>query len=122
MTYKPQILSVDLGVSSGSVITVGEKGSKVIPIAGRIISWSITVDPEATVELAVWKANETRPIISDIITPSPGPTVTANTFTTSSSLIGWDTAIVDEEDVVVLEVISNDLATFILLSLKIRAT
>lgn len=119
MSYSTQIYNLELGVSSSDIVTTGEKGRKVIPINGTLVGWSIVTDPAATVSLALWKANAEIPTDADTITGVTPPGITTDNFVQSASFTGWSTTAVAKGDVIILEVLSNDLATYILLNLSI---
>jgi hypothetical protein len=112
---------LELGVSSTSPITTGEKGRKVVPYRGVIIGWKLIADQSTTTELDVWKANNSIPTVSDTIVGSAYPALTAAELATSTTLTGWTTT-VNPDDVFVLNVNSNDNATYILLELDILLT
>ena len=117
----PQLYNVEMGVSSTTVITTGEKGRKVIPISGTLESWSLVASPASTLSVALWKANNSIPTIANVITGLTPPTLTGS-FIQTGSFAGWSTTAVAANDIVIMEVLSNDLATYILLSLTIRLT
>jgi len=112
---------LELGVSSTSPITTGEKGRKVVPYKGVIIGWKLIADQSTTTELDVWKANNSIPTVSGTIVGSAYPSLTAAELATSTTLTGWTTT-VNPDDVFVLNVNSNDNATYILLELDILLT
>lgn len=120
MSYSTQIYNLEFGVSNSTTISTGEKGRKVVPINGTLVGWSIIADPAATASVALWKANAATPTISDKITGVTPPSITAGEFTQSTSFAGWSTTAVVKGDVIALEVVTNDLATYIVVNLSIR--
>lgn len=106
---------------TGSVSTGAKSSTRVIvPFSGTIISWKIIVDTSATLTLDIWKSN-TIPTNADSITGSAKPSLTSQQFATSSTLTGWTTA-VSINDIFVLEVESNNNATYINLSLVVKTS
>lgn len=120
MSYIPQTVNLELGVASGSAITVGEKGHKSIAVSGNIVGYSVLADPAATLTFALWKANGALPTIADKITPVSPPGLTADDYDASNSIVGWSTGVITKGDIVTLEILSNDVATFILVNLIIK--
>lgn len=110
---------ITLVISSTTIVSVGEKlQAKVIsPFTGTIASWRLSSDVACTATVDVWK-NTTTPTNTDSITGSAKPSLTASDVNSSSTLTGWNTA-VTEGDILMLEVESNDMATYLSLQLKI---
>jgi len=115
-TYK-----LELGVSSTSPITTGAKGRKTIPYTGTIVGWKLVADQASTVQLDVWKRNNAIPTVSDSIVASAYPTLTVAELNSSTTLTGWTTS-VSPDDVFILNVDSNDDATYLALELDILLT
>lgn len=106
---------------SASVSTGGKSQTRVIvPFSGTIISWQIIVNTSSTLTLDIWKSN-TIPTNSDSITGSAKPSLSNQQFATSSTLTGWTTG-VNVNDIFVLEVESNDNASYINLTLIVRTS
>jgi hypothetical protein len=107
-------------VGSSTVVTTGTKNNTrfIAPISGTIIGWKLIVDTGSTVTLDVWKSTGI-PTNSDSITGSAKPSLTSSQFATSSTLTGWTTA-VSVNDIFILEVESNNNASYINLALIIQ--
>lgn len=117
----PDIVEFNIGVSSTTAITTGAKGRKVIPYNGTILGWKLVSDTSTTTVIDIWKTNAAIPTNANTITASAKPTLTAAEFAQSSTLTGW-TISVAENDVIILEVESNDNANYLELVLKIQLT
>lgn len=107
-------------VGDSSPITAGEKVKTriCIPYNGTITSWFLMADVSTTAVIDIWKATGAVPTNSDSITASAKPTLSAQIFTNSSSLIGWAPH-VSIGDIMVIEVESNNNATYLNLMLTI---
>lgn len=112
-----QILTI--GMSSTVAITTGIKSqAKVIsPYTGTISGWKLISEPACTAVIDILK-NTVTPSGVDTITASAKPSLTAADINSSSTLTGWTTS-VNEGDIIMLEVESNDVATYLSLQLKI---
>jgi len=115
-TYK-----LELGVSSTSAITTGAKGRKTVPYTGTIVGWKLVADQSSTVQLDVWKRNNAIPTVSDSIVATAYPALEAAELNSSTTLTGWTTS-VSPNDVFILNVDSNDNATYLALELDILLT
>ena len=113
--------NLELGVSSTSAITTGAKGRKTIPYTGTIVGWRLVADQSSTVQLDVWKRNNAIPTLPDSIVASAYPALTAAELNSSTTLTGWTTS-VSPDDVFILNVDSNDSATYLALELDILLT
>lgn len=89
-----------------------------IGYSGTIVGWYITCYPAATVAVDVWKANGAVPTIANTITAAAKPSITAARLNSSLTPTGWTTA-VSAGDYFMLNVDSNNLATYINLQLLI---
>lgn len=108
----------EMGISSTAVITTGAKGRKTIPYTGTIIGWKLISDTSTTTVLDIWKTNNAIPTVANSITAGAKPSLTAAQLSTSTTLTGWTTS-VSPNDVFILNVDSNDNATYISLELDI---
>ena len=115
-TYK-----FEIGASSTSIITTGQKGLKTVPYLGTIIGWKLISDTSTSTVIDVWKRNNTIPSVADSITAGAKPTLSAAQLATSTTLTGWTTS-VSPDDVFLLYVDSNTVATYISLELDILLT
>jgi hypothetical protein len=106
------------GEGSTTAITPGIKytTSVVADKASTITGWKLFCNPSSSLTLDVLKANKSKPIGSNSITGSAAPTITNNQYTESSTLTGWTTS-VSAGDILVLNVVSNTLASYIQLEL-----
>jgi hypothetical protein len=114
-------VAFELGVSSTEAITTGAKGRKTIPYLGTIVGWRLVADQSSTVQLDVWKRNNAIPTLPDSIVASAYPALTAAELNSSTTLTGWTTS-VSPDDVFILNVDSNDSATYLALELDILLT
>ena len=109
---------VEIGVHNPSAaITTGAKGRKTISLTGTIVGWRVVADQSTTAVLDVWKANGSIPTNSNTITGSNKPTLTAAQVA-SGNAATWTTSVV-AGDVIILEVESNNNATYLALELEI---
>jgi hypothetical protein len=111
----------EMGVSSTAEISTGTKGLKTVPYLGTIIGWKLVSDTPTSTVVDLWKRNGTIPLGSDSITGTAKPTLTTSQLATSTTLTGWTTS-VSPDDVFLLYVDSNNLATYISLELDILLT
>ena len=104
-------------VGGGSAVTTGAKNNTrvISPYAGTIVGWKLITDTSATVTLDIWKSTGI-PTNSNSITGTAKPSLTTAQFNTSTTLTGWTTT-VSENDIFIMEVESNNNATYINLSL-----
>jgi hypothetical protein len=110
-----------MGVSSTAEISTGAKGLKTVPYLGTIIGWKLVADTATSTVVDLWKSNGSIPTISDTITGTAKPTLSAAQLATSTTLTGWTTS-VSPDDVFLLYVDSNTVATYISLELDILLT
>ncbi len=106
---------------AGSTLTIGIKGDIQIDFAATIISATLLADQSGSIVVNVWKdvyANY-PPDVSDKITASAPPTITATTKSTDSTLTGWTTAI-SAGDVLRFNVDSVTTITRCVIVLKVR--
>jgi len=101
-------------------ITTGGKISTRIqsPYTGTIIGWKLLSNISTSTVIDIWK-HATNPTNSDTITSSAKPTLTTQSKNDSSVLTGWTTSIA-ENDLLQIEVESNDNATDLKLILIIQ--
>jgi hypothetical protein len=111
----------EMGVSSTAEISTGAKGLKTVPYLGTIVGWKLVADTATSTVVDLWKSNGSIPTISDTITGTAKPTLSAAQLATSTTLTGWTTS-VSPDDVFLLYVDSNDAATYISLELDILLT
>ena len=111
----------EMGVSSTTEISTGAKGLKTVPYLGTIIGWKLVSDTATSTVVDLWKSNGSIPTISDTITGTAKPTLSAAQLATSTTLTGWTTS-VSPDDVFLLYVDSNTVATYISLELDILLT
>ena len=111
----------EMGVSSTAEISTGAKGLKTVPYLGTIVGWKLVADTATSTVVDLWKSNGSIPTISDTITGTAKPTLSAAQLATSTTLTGWTTS-VSPDDVFLLYVDSNTVATYISLELDILLT
>ena len=111
----------EMGVSSTAEISTGAKGLKTVPYLGTIIGWKLVSDTATSTVVDLWKRNNAIPTITDSITAGAKPALTAAQLATSTTLTGWTTS-VSPDDVFLLYVDSNTVATYISLELDILLT
>ena len=106
-------------VGDATAISTGEKIKTriIVPYSGTITKWSLISDTSTTTVIDIWKST-TIPTNVNSITGTAKPTLSAQTFTTSSTLTGWTTT-VSQDDIFVIEVESNNNATYLNLMLTI---
>jgi len=114
--------TITMVVGNSESVGVGEKSQTrvIVPFSGTIISWQIIVNTSSTLTLDIWKSN-TIPTSSDSITGSAKPSLSNQQFATSSTLTGWTTG-VSINDIFVLDVESNNNASYINLTLIVRTS
>jgi hypothetical protein len=111
----------------GSVITTGVKGFVEVPFAGTITAVTLlSTDAAATagsIVVDIWKDTYAAypPVVSDSITASAKPTLSAANKARDTTLTGWTTAIA-AGDVLGFSVTSATTVTRVLLSLTVQAT
>ena len=108
----------EMGVSSTSAITTGAKGRKTVSYAGTIVGWRLVSDTSTTMTLDIWKANGSIPTVANTITAAAKPSLTAAQLAGSTTLTGWTTSVADG-DVFIVNVDSNNNATYFSLELEI---
>lgn len=111
----------EMGVSSTTTITTGEKGRKTVPYTGNIVGWKLIADQSTTTVVDIWKTNNNIPTVSNTITAAAKPSLTAAQLNSSTTLTGWTTSVV-AGDVFILNVDSNNNANYISLELDILLT
>ena len=111
----------EMGVSSTAEISTGAKGLKTVPYLGTIIGWKLVSDTATSTVVDLWKRNNAIPTITDSITAGAKPALTSAQLATSTTLTGWTTS-VSPDDVFLLYVDSNTVATYISLELDILLT
>lgn len=109
---------LELGVSSTATITTGAKGRKTVGYAGTIIGWRLVADASTTTVVDIWKANNTIPTVANTITASAKPSLSAAQVNSSSTLTGWTTSVA-VGDVFIINVDSNNNATYFSLEIDI---
>lgn len=109
---------ITLQVKSSTVVTTGNKGNVIIPYNGTITRWYLNTDVNATVTVDLWKRNGANPNIGDTITGSAQPALSAANYGTSTTLTGWTTAVA-VGDKLELDIVANDLATYIQIIIEI---
>lgn len=108
----------EMGISSTTAITTGAKGRKTVPYTGTIVGWKLVSDTSTTTVLDIWKTNNAIPTVANSITAGAKPSLTAAQLSTSTTLTGWTTS-VSPNDVFILNVDSNNNATYLSLELDI---
>ncbi len=103
----------------GSAVTVGSKAYVVVPFAGTITGWNVTVS-SGTCTVDVWKiANGTAiPTVANTITAAAKPAIAANTNVHSTTLTGWTTSVA-ANDIIAFNV---DAATATWINVSIEVT
>lgn len=91
VTHTPTAIWGD-GMLSSSV-KAGMKCYVRVPYAGTILSWNIVASGSCTCVVDVWKAAGALPTVSNTITASAKPSLSAAAVATSSTLTGWTTAV-----------------------------
>jgi hypothetical protein len=112
---------ITLNISGGgAAISAGLKAEWQCPYNCTIQSWSLLADVSTTCAIDVWKDTFANypPDVSDTITGSAKPALTASTAATSSTLTGWTTSI-SAGDVFKFNVDSNNNATRLTLILNV---
>ena len=112
---------LEMGVSSTTAITTGAKGRKPVSFNGTIVGWRLVADQSTTTTVDIWKANLAIPTVANTITAAAKPALTAAQLAGSTTLTGWTTSVADG-DVFILNVDSNNNATYICLELDIVLT
>jgi hypothetical protein len=110
-----------IAFSVGSIFTPITTGSKNQTIyyseySGSITGFRLSANTSSTAILDIWKANNTIPTNANSIVGSNKPQLTANQLTSSTNVSGWTTSFAPN-DVFIIEVESNDNATFMNLQL-----
>lgn len=102
------VVSGKIGHSPGAVfgdgndtasIAAGLTGYIRVPYTGTIRSWHLVADVAVTCTVDIWKANASLPSAGDKISASAGPSLTAQTTATSTSLGTWTTRTVAAGDI-----------------------
>ena len=105
---------------SNIAITTGEKAPLIVcPVAGNIVGWRMTSYPATTAAVSIWKTNNARPTVANVITASAPPTLTASAISSGTTLTGWATSVA-AGDAFVMNVDSNSAATTIYVALEIQ--
>jgi hypothetical protein len=66
----------------------------VAPLAGNLKGWSLALDSAGSIEIDIWKAYDSLPVLSNSITSSTPPSATGDRFSSSTTLSGWTTSFV----------------------------
>lgn len=113
----PLLLQFQVGSADGATpITAGVKKARlIVPRAGSIVGWKMVADASTTASLSVWKDGSP----DSEITGGARPGLTASSFASGTVLTGWTTALL-ENDILYFEVLSNDEATLISLTLEVE--
>lgn len=108
-------------VGEATAITTGGKNfTRVIsPYTGTIKRWYLIADQSTTTTVDIWKSAGAIPTNTNTITASAKPALSAAELGNSSTLTGWTTA-VTAGDVLIMEVESNNNATYLNLQLVIE--
>jgi hypothetical protein len=113
---------LEMGVHfPGDVISVGAKGRKTFGQSGTIIGWKLISDTSTSTVVDVWKTNNAIPTNSNSITGTAKPTLSSAQLNSSSTLTGWTTS-VTAGDIFILEVESNNNASYLYLEIDILLT
>jgi hypothetical protein len=107
----------------GSVITANSQGWKSIPFACTINSARLLADVSGSMVIDVWKAAYASypPTVSNTITASAKPTISAATKAEDTTLTGWTTS-VSAGDVIKINVDSCSTIAKAVLTLKVTKT
>lgn len=108
-------------VGEATAITTGGKNfTRVIsPYTGTIKRWYLIADQSTTTTVDIWKSAGAIPTNTNTITASAKPALSAAELNDSSTLTGWTTSVA-EGDVLIMEVESNNNATYLNLQLVIE--
>lgn len=109
---------------SGSPIIAGAaNGCIPVPFTGTITNVKVFSDTATTAVLDLWKDTYANypPTVADTITASAKPTLTTAAKYTDSTLTGWTTS-VTAGDIIKINVDSNDLATWMVVSITFTRT
>lgn len=107
----------------GSAITTGVKGDLTIPFACTVNSWTVLADQSGSIAIDVWKNTLSNypPVSGNTIVGSDKPTITSNTYATSSALTGW-TKTINANDTLRFNVDTASTVQRVTLSLKVTRT
>lgn len=95
MTANQKAFAIEYCIDGGgSAITVGTKFGVMMTFAGTISSWDIGLDQSGSIVIDIWKVAKASypPTVTNSITASAKPTVTAAVDANSSTLTGWTTS------------------------------
>lgn len=79
----------------GSTITTGVKGDIYVPFGYTVTGWTLLADQSGSIVVDIWADTYANypPTVTDTITASAKPTISAATKGQSSTLTGWTTSI-----------------------------
>jgi hypothetical protein len=106
-------------MSQSGVVTTGGKGFKAGSYSGTIISWRLLADVASTITVDIWKTSGSIPTNANSITASAKPTLVNGVTSNGNTLTGWTTSLA-ADDILKLEVESNDNAHYIFVELTIQ--
>lgn len=109
-------LSLD---GQGTAITTGTKGYGQVPYTGTIQDWYIVADQSGSIVIDVWKVASAVPTVTNTITASAKPTLSAAQSAFAGAITGWTTA-VTAGDVFGFSVTSATTVTRVTLGVRIR--
>jgi hypothetical protein len=103
----------------GSAVTTGNKGYLIIPYSGTITGWQLIANATGSCILDVWKAATGNiPTVTNTITGTEKPTLSAQQINTDLALTSWTTSVV-QNDVVAFNVDSATTVSRVNLSIFI---
>jgi hypothetical protein len=103
---------------TGQAITTNVFINVEIPFAGTITRWTIVADQSTTSTVDVYKVNAALPTVSNKITSSAPPSISASTYASSTTLTGWTTTCA-ARDVIQFIVTTNNNAQRLTISLTV---
>lgn len=108
---------------AGSVITVGLKGFLIVPWACTINQVTLLADVSGSIVVNIWKDTYANfpPTVTDKITASAPPTISATTKSQDSTLTGW-TLTLNAGDILAFNVDSVTTIKRVLCSIKVLRT
>jgi hypothetical protein len=104
-----------MGVGSSTTITTGAKGRYPISYDGTIVGWNLVANASSNVVIDIWKANNAIPTNANSIFGTK-PSLTAQELNNATGL----NISVTSGDIFILEIESNDVATYLKIDLKIE--
>ncbi len=110
------LISIEGG---GVVITTGIKQDYPFDFGGKILGWKLLGDQSGSIQIDLWKADYSvfPPTVTNTITASAKPLISAATKNKSTALTGWTTSF-NEGDIVRVNVDSCTSITRAVLALK----